>query len=257
MIKRIRVWKVIVLSLVTFGIYNTVWFAKRRNEMVKQYDISVPHWWWLIAPSLVSLAILLILLFIQITNPSPQGVVVIFTALMIVPFITSGIFLWWLWQFGKASEKITQGRITLGWVMIYALLLGGCIQYVLQYYFNRLPKSGKITSKQYQPSKRFVKYSVITIVAVYILSFGAGIAMSVLGPKVPSILPAESNLKYRESVELLQQYNDCIDQLNADFPGEITEGEEEQAYRKAYGDCETIRVKQNAAADEYNASIAE
>lgn len=254
MIKHIKVWKMIVLSLVTFGIYNTVWFARRRDEMVKNYNVTIPHWWWLITPSLISLSIILILFFIQITNPSPAGAIIALTPLMIFPFVMSGIFLWWLWQFGKAAEKITQGKVTLGWVMIYALLLGGCIQYVLQYYFNRLPK--KPTAKQYQPSKRFVKYSIIAIVVVYVLSFGAGIAMSAVGGR-PPYFKLNTNVKYLESNRLLQEYNSCVDQLNADFPREVTKGAQEVAYDKAYSECEAIRIKQNAAADEYNASISE
>jgi hypothetical protein len=222
--------------------------------MVKNYNVSIPHWWWLVAPSLMSLAIVTILLFIQVTNPSPAGAIIALMPMMIFPFVVSGIFLWWLWQFGKAAEKITQGKITLGWVMIYALLLGGCIQFVLQYYFNRLPKAP--TTKQYQPSKRFVKYSIITIVVVYILSFGAGIAMGALSVR-PPYFKANDDTKYLESDRLLQEYNGCIDKLSSDFPGEITKGAQEETYNRAYSDCEAIRVRQNAAADEYNASIGQ
>src|SRR5690349_20822287 len=125
MITRIKVGKMIVLSFVTFGIYNTVWYARRRNEMVSNYNVSIPHWWWLVAPSLLSLAIFFILLFIHAMDPSPAGVVIVLMSLMTFPFVISGIFLWWMWQFGKAAEKITQGKVTLAWVMIYTLLLSG------------------------------------------------------------------------------------------------------------------------------------
>jgi hypothetical protein len=255
MIKQIRVWKVIVLSIVTFGIYNTVWLAKRRNEMVENYDVSIPDWWWLVAPSLLSFALYFILFFIESASPSQFGPLIIFMSLMTASLVVSGILLWWLWQFGKAAEKITQGKVTLGWVMIYVLLLGGCIQYVLQYYFNRLPKAP--TTKQYEPSKRFVKYSIVAIVVLYIFWFGAGVAMSALGTNPSWMLSNKQNAQYLKSVQLLQEYNGCIDNLNNDFHGEIAEGEQQAAYDKAASDCEAIRARQNTAADGYNASTSE
>jgi hypothetical protein len=162
--------------------------------------------------------------------------------------------LWWLWHFGKAAEKVTQGRVTLVWMVIYVFLLGGCIQFVLQYYFNRLPKTP--TDKHYQPSKRFVKYSVIAIIVLQVLSLGAGIAINVLN--INSQAPwANQDPRYLESVKLMHDYDTCIDKLNADFPGEITQGAEEKAYSKGYAKCDTIRVRQNAAADRYNSSVSQ
>jgi len=251
-IKRIKIWKMIALSIVTFGIYNIVWFARRRDEMVENYKVSIPDWRWLIGPWLLSIAILLILVFIQANSPSLAGIVIIFIALMISSTAVSGIFLWWIWHFGKAAEKITQGKITLVWVILYVLLLSGCIQYVLQYRFNRLPKSNAITTKKYQPSKRFVQYSITAIVTLNVIAFGAGIVLGMIGTYPPAIVQDKPSAKYLESNRLLREYYGCMDKLDTDFPGEITEGPQEEAYNKAFDACEAIRIKQNSAADEYN-----
>lgn len=180
MIKHIKVWKMVVLSLVTFGIYNTVWLARRRNEMVENYNVAIPRWEWLVAPSLLSLAIFFILTFIQDMGPSLVGAIIVLIPMIVSPFVIWGISIWWMWHFGKAAEKVTRGRVTLVWVMIYAFLLNGYLSYVLQYYFNRLPKSDAASAKQHQPSKRFVKYSIIAIVVVQVLNIGAGIAFALL-----------------------------------------------------------------------------
>jgi hypothetical protein len=251
MIKHIKIWKMILLTFVTFGIYNTVWYARRRNEMVKNYNVSIPHWWWLVTPSLLSLAIISIFVFIYAIDPSPAAFVVMLVPLVSAPFVVWGFYLWWLWHFGKAAEKVTQGRVTLVWMVIYIFLLGGYIQYVLQYYFNRLPKIP--TTKRYEPSKRFVKYSVIAIIVLQVLSVGAGIAINILN--IRSQAPwANQDPRYLESVKLMHNYDTCLDKLNADFPGEITEGAEEKAYNKGYAACDEIRVRQNAAADAYNSA---
>jgi hypothetical protein len=247
----------IVLSFVTFGIYNIVWFARRRNEMVKNYNVSIPDWQWLIGPWLLSMATLLILVFIQATSPSLAGIVIIFIAMMIASVTVSVFFFWWVWHFGKAAEKITQGRITLIWVILYVLLLGGCIQYVLQYYFNRLPKSGAATTKKYQPSKRFVRYSIAAIIVLNVIGVGVGIVIGMMGSYPQAIVQDKPDAKYLESNRLLREYYSCMDKLDTDFPGEITQGPQEEAYKKAFNNCEAIRTKQNAAADEYNASIAQ
>ena len=48
MIKR-SVAAVIILSIVTFGIYSLVWLVKTKNEMVKQ-GADIPTAWLLIVP---------------------------------------------------------------------------------------------------------------------------------------------------------------------------------------------------------------
>lgn len=256
MIKHIKIWKMILLTFVTFGIYNTVWFARRRNEMVKHYDVSIPHWWWLVAPPLLSLAVISIFGFIYAMDPSPTALVITLIPVVIAPFVIWGFCLWWLWHFGKAAEKVTQGRVTLVWMVIYVFLLGsGFMQYVLQYYFNRLPKAP--TDKHYQPSKHFVKYSVIAIIVFQVIVGGASIAVNLLSLRSQATLPEQQDPKYLESVKLMHDYDACIDKLNADFPGEITEGAEEKAYNKGYAKCDEIRVRQNAAADEYNSTTTE
>jgi hypothetical protein len=61
---------VIVLSIITFGIYMLVWMVKTKNEMVRQ-GADIPTAWLLIVP---------------IAN------------------------LYWLWKFAGGVEHVTQGK---------------------------------------------------------------------------------------------------------------------------------------------------
>lgn len=263
MIKKIRVWKTVILSFVTLGIYTLIWFCRRRDEMVKHYKVSIPHWIWLIAP-----APLAILVFVgacaivpikayDFSDPAFTSLVFFVTFFIL---LVDAIWLWWTWQFGKATEKITRGKITLGWVIAYAALLGPVIQYILQYHFNRLPKKVDLGAKKYKPSQKFISISVLAIVTSLIAWSAAAVYLTITSEDLDQPAPQltkEQYSKLSRSNELLEQYNTCVDKLNSDFPSESADASQEEAYSKAYDNCESIRVEQNTAADEYNKSIGQ
>lgn len=124
MVAKIRLWKVIALSIITLGIYQIVWFARRRNEIVKQYKVSIPHWLWLVAPSIIMclLAIPLVFIFAD-TNLNQALLLLIFSALVIIAIAAYGISIWWMCVFGQITEKLTQGKVTFIWTILYWLLL--------------------------------------------------------------------------------------------------------------------------------------
>ncbi len=259
--KKIRIWKVVVLSLITLGAYSVVWYALRRDEMVRTYKVAVPHWAWPAVSLVASLATLVAFIMLSLQDYDASSPIIISATALLAVIVTasSAVSIWWLWSFCKAAEKITQGRLTLGWLVVYLLLLGPSVaKYVLQYYFNRLPQATTIGDKKYHPSRKFVKYSIIVMVIVFISEVVAGGVLGALSATTEQRAPQLTKEQYSKlgrANELLKQYNDCVDKLNNDFPADDIDATQETAYNAAYDHCEAIRVKQNTAADEYNAIV--
>lgn len=78
---------VIVLTIVTFGIYNLVWFVKTKNEMVS-IGANIPTAWLLIVP---------------IAN------------------------IWWMWQWAGGVEHATRGKQSqaIAFILVFLLSLIG------------------------------------------------------------------------------------------------------------------------------------
>lgn len=169
MIKRIKVWKVAVLSIITLTVYCYIWFALRRNEIVKKTKLNIPDWKWLILPMLISLVSFIPLAFLTSDNGGPLEGPVLFYFVPVVGFaiIASAINIWWVWKFAKAAEKITRGRITASWILAYWYLYAFFAPAILQHYFNEVPKNLKVNAKgknKYAPSSKFVGVSTLLMV---------------------------------------------------------------------------------------------
>lgn len=259
--KKIAVWKVVLLSIVTFGIYMLVWLVRRRAEMVSKYGQKVPHWLWLIVPAIVVTALIvpfaIVMLLASGTTPDESTALVILALLALVALVSLPAYiitLWWVWQFGKAAGNVVNGKTNAIWTLLHYVFLGGVMIYVLQFLFNRAhdPKALKDQPRE-KPSTRFVVLSVIFIA----LSFAGGTAASFMPPT-----DFENKLfnqvdgieeKAKKAEELLTKYEACTEQLEVDFP-EVTE-ENSAAYDAAYDACDEIRIEQVKAATEYHELI--
>lgn len=259
MIKKIRIWKMIGLYIITFGIYGFVWIARRRNEIQKHYKLPVPHWLWLIIPSAAGILLLIpIAVVVYGTTSRMENVSITIMGLMAITIIVAfGISLWWMWKYGGAIEKITRGRVPLMWTMGYWIVLGPITLFMHQYYFNRIPASVNLKAKtKYEPTKNLV----IIFIILAVISWGISIAFTTFTPNNNDEWAAsqqkirELDHKAFEAEHLNTQYNECIDRLNKTYPGELMI-EDEAAYTKSYDTCESIRLKQNTAADAYNEAL--
>lgn len=79
---------VVLLSIITFGIYLIVWLVKTKNEANRAYNAGVPSAWWLIVP---------------IGN------------------------IWWQWKFCKAVELGTRNKLSqvVGFILLALLSIIG------------------------------------------------------------------------------------------------------------------------------------
>lgn len=89
---------VLLLTLITFGIYGLVWYVKTKEEM-KLKGAEIPSAWLLIVP--------------------------------IANFI-------WLWKYAKGVEKVTGDAKSAGGTFCLLLLLGPIGMAIIQSAFNKI-----------------------------------------------------------------------------------------------------------------------
>lgn len=248
--KKIALWKVILLSVVTFGIYAIVWFARRRNELVETYKQHIPHWLWIVLPPIVAVVIMIpTVLALSLFIPDKAfAYVVSMICVAILSIIPFGISIWWMSRYSAAASRVIEGRVPTVWGVLVYLFWGPCLAYVHQYYFNRYA-SGKVTPKENWagPSRKFIILAVIS----FIVSVGLStLSLSTYPAEYEKMQQDIKNTSdtVNEANELRTQYFACANKLEADFPGELTL-EDEDAYNAAFDVCEDIRVRQNEAAN--------
>ncbi|MDQ5914042.1 MAG: hypothetical protein QG623_661 [Patescibacteria group bacterium] len=98
MIKNRVIWKAIVLSIITFGIYGIVWQVKVKGELNKA-GADIPTAWWLIVP---------------IGN------------------------IWWLWKYSEGAEKVINSKYSAPVVFMLLFLVSIIGQAILQVELNKL-----------------------------------------------------------------------------------------------------------------------
>ncbi len=88
---------VVVLTLLTLGIYAIVWFVKTKNEM-NNAGASIPTAW-----------------------------------LMLVPIVN----IWWMWKYGMGVDQVSQGKLSAPVSLLLLWLLGVIGIAIVQHTFNR------------------------------------------------------------------------------------------------------------------------
>jgi hypothetical protein len=175
-VKKIPIWKIILLSIITLGIYTIVWFALRRVELSKGYDLRTPHWLWLVLPALIGFILWfasLILIYTAFTNdPGRQYDWMMLSTYIFLLLIPFGISLWWVDRFGQAVQTVTANRVPVLWTMLLYFFLGPAVIVVHQYYFNRL-KGTRIPSTRVGPSQRFIIIASLVIAIMAIMSLNS------------------------------------------------------------------------------------
>lgn len=255
--KKIALWKVILLSIVTLGIYSIVWLARRRNELVDNYQQKVPSWLWLVIPSAICLAIAVPAVFLTFAFASSgelMPILVMLGVLGILLLASAAICIWWMWHFSSAMARVIENRVPTVWALLIYLFLGTAITYVHQFYINRY-STDKVSEKNVGPSTKFIVLTVLAIVASVVLSSVSSATMPndfenlQEGSTVQQTTADDEELR-QKAENLLVEYNTCVDSLETNYP-EVTV-DNEAAYTEAYNTCDAIRAEQNEAAKQYN-----
>lgn len=90
---------VILLNLITCGIYNLYWYVKTKDEMVMQ-GATIPTGW-----------------------------------LLIIPVVN----IYWMWKWSEGVEYVTRGKTSAAVSFILMFLLGMIGMAILQSIFNNTP----------------------------------------------------------------------------------------------------------------------
>jgi hypothetical protein len=254
--KKINIWKIFGLSIITLGIYTLFWIIRRRKEMVTAYKQSIPHAGWIVTVVILSY----IGGGLSIGNEYLQNTIIqAVIAVIILILLTAGLIIsiWWIWRFSKAAAFVTGGRVPAGWNLALYLLAGPVVMAMfLQHYFNRAQQPGKLEDNP--PSKASPKFKLLALIVIIVPMIGYiwyGVSSTQSTFKQVIDKQTQINEHGDKAQRLGKDHQACVDKLNQDYK-EVT-SETQGAYQKAYDACEKIRKEQNQAVDDYNRLITE
>lgn len=239
--KQVAVWKTVLFTVLSLGIYSIYWVASRRKMMREKYKNvgPIPHWFWLLfIPILCGMLLVswLVICVLIILNASPistydSTAYTLGALLYAIPLV---IGLWWLWYFGKAIEVVTQGRMPRIWTLFLYLFVGPFVIAFHQYYINRLKENKK--GETYDVGSGFL----VVAAAFGILSIAGLISSVATYPQ--QIQEGRAELlslreKAKASGDLLNEYTSCVDALNKQFPAGSVTSENQAAYDAEAAKC--------------------
>lgn len=239
--KKIAIWKIIVLNIFTAGLYSIFWYARNRNYFVSKKNEYIPKWTWLIAIPVVYGAGCIVgftyLVTAVLNNVDIDSTIHSYNmAIFIGCLVALGIYLSWLWFFAGAFEKESQGRVPRWVSLVLGVFIGVFLTAVYQFYINKR-NAEKNSNHGALSSGLLIFTSLFTLFGFFsITSTVASLSNSNESIK-------RELLKTRESFGKVQQlnveYTKCTQKLAADFPGELTD-ENKDAYNVANDTCRKI-----------------
>jgi hypothetical protein len=254
--KKINIWKILGLSIITLGIYTLFWIIRRRQEMVTIYKQAIPHAGWIVAVVVLSYIGSGLSWGAEYLPDAPLQAIAVVIALILltVGFVIS---VWWIWRFSKAAAYVTAGRVPAGWSFVLYLLASPVIMaMILQHYFNQAAQPSKLQDNP--PAKASPKLKLLALALIIIPMIGYiwyGISSSQTTFKQVIEQQNQINEYSEKAGRLAKDHQACVDKLNQDYK-EVT-SENQVAYQKAYDACEEIRKEQNKAVDDYNRLLSE
>ena len=250
--KKIAIWKIILLLIITAGLYSIFWFARNRRYLVKNNSEKIPKWTWLISIPVIYGAGCIIgftyLVTAIIGGGDVDASVTGYNVAIFVGCLTAlAVYLWWLSYFAEGIEKVTQGRIRQWLSVLTGLFIGPFVIAIQQYYINRLSSNEK--GEVYPISSTLAIITSIFVV-VGVFSFAS---TAVSFNKSTQAIKSEL-IKTKESFNHVQDLNDryakCTTKLATDFPGDLTD-ENKDAYNAASDACDKLFNDYEAALNKY------
>lgn len=249
--KKIALWKITLLLVVTAGLYSVFWFARNRSYLVSNKTESIPKWPWLLAipvvygiGCIVGFAHLMSAVFGSVNVDT--AIHSYMMAMLFGVLVAGGIYITWLWSFSEAMEKQTQGRISRPIALALAIFTGPFLIVFYQYYINRL--SANKHGEYYKVSSGLLVI-VGALVAFGILSIASTAASLTASNTVIKDEIINARNGYSKIQKLSEDYTSCNAKLNADFT-EIND-ENKEAYNAAQEKCKAVYDEYQGALDMY------
>lgn len=102
---------VVLLAIITFGIYGFYWIYATRSEMVKK-GAKIPPFWLLLLPVLLIFAAFINLIVSQADNDSIIGITNVALVLMgVAGLFGVPYYLYFMYKFCGGAQKVTRRRL--------------------------------------------------------------------------------------------------------------------------------------------------
>lgn len=143
--KKRSIGKMLLLTIVTLGIYRLYWFIKTRSEMKSIADVDIPTPWIFLLPVFgYVFGIAILIASSSSVGSNPIGLLA-FYALLFGSFIVMAL---WLWKYSKAVEVVTDEKMSFALSLLILLAVPDGIDIlIVQDYFNKVA-DGKIKLPQ-------------------------------------------------------------------------------------------------------------
>jgi hypothetical protein len=146
--KQRNIMAVVLLSIITLGIYDLFWLASVKKDLNKSTDVHIPTMWVLFAPFI--LAIVGTPLFIVLTlanGHSGNGTgaasgIATFAYIFILTIVAVPVAFYWLFKFSKAVNHYTHGELNTAITFMLLWLLRFIGIAVMQDKFNDMLVAG-------------------------------------------------------------------------------------------------------------------
>lgn len=135
--KKRSIGKMLLLVIITLGIYRLYWFIKTRSEMKSLANVDIPTPWIFAIPIfgyVFGFALL-------VATSSAQGAMNAFALLVFYAIIFASFIVYalWLWQYSKAVEIITNEKMSFALSLLILLAVPDGIDIlIVQDYFNKI-----------------------------------------------------------------------------------------------------------------------
>jgi membrane protease YdiL (CAAX protease family) len=132
---------VIILSLITLGIYDLYWLASTKKELNARTRVHVPTLWLLFSPILLFLPMIIILLATRGIDQSVTTIISIVLGIVVVIGVTV-VPVYWFLKYSKAVSEYTNGTIetAIAFLLLWLLRFVGIA--VIQDKFNNMVAAG-------------------------------------------------------------------------------------------------------------------
>lgn len=243
--KKIAVWKVVLLILVTLGIYFIYWAARNRDYIKKSDKKSsyIPAWGWLVtipAAAFLLVGSILVLMIVAAFNgiSVDSALIAMNSAFIAYTVLVMGVGIWWVSFFAKSMEKETYGGITRGLAVALFVFIGPMLAAFYQFYINRgAPEKGLA---KYEQSSVFMFFA---IGAMAISLIGAAINTADYVRSQPAFRAEleKTQVETRKLTDAFRAYAQCDAHLMKAYPdGEPAGSEQKAAYRAQAERCEVL-----------------
>ncbi len=135
--KKRSIGKMLLLTIVTIGIYRLYWFIKTRAEMKSIANVDIPTPWIFAIPFFgYVFGIGLLVVSTDSYRGSNPVALLVFYGILFASFLIIAL---WLWRYSKAVEIVTNEKLSFALSLIVLLAVPDGIDIlIIQDYFNKL-----------------------------------------------------------------------------------------------------------------------